>query len=288
MFCYCSGGCFSVARHQDSHPSASGGLSCRVGSFQGGPVQATQSSAAASVVVVYPPERKSPFRGVPWDEVFALMAVRFAWEKDVALSLHAFSSSQAIDASQNILKPEFRTACEESGIFLAVDVNDELSTSVVKAAQSFQWPAFLILDSPGVRSSVSATQCNSRCCGYAGRYRWALARAHRAGAPDRCQHVFTAVAQTQCWPCRQSEDRHLYLVYPWIVCRRGPSTCWPSCHPQCHGPRLQQPGQPSSTSGGDAAQTTWLSCSCSPSTTSSRPCQPRRSTWVTCRAWAAC
>eukprot|EP00892_Ulva_mutabilis_P006169 jgi/Ulvmu1/3924/UM018_0147.1 len=109
---------------------------------------AARSGAAASMVVVYPAEQESQFRGVPWEDVFDLMKVRFAWENDVALSLHTFSSSQALDSAQNVPKDDFEAACKESDLFLAVDVRDELSTKAVNAAQRFQWPAFIVLDSP--------------------------------------------------------------------------------------------------------------------------------------------
>lgn len=113
-------------------------------------MQAASSSHSASVVVVYPPQRESQFRGVLWEDVFALMKERFAWEQDVALSLQAFSSSEAINASTQELHDDFRSACSESDIFLAVDVDNPESTKVVAKAQEFKWPAFMVLDSPQV------------------------------------------------------------------------------------------------------------------------------------------
>lgn len=114
-------------------------------------MQIASSSSAASVVVVYPPERESQFRGVPWEDVFGLMKERFAWEEDVALSLHAFSSDQALGISEKEPHADFKSACEESDVFLAVDVHDPESTKVVAHAQAYQWPAFIVLDSPPVR-----------------------------------------------------------------------------------------------------------------------------------------
>lgn len=133
-------------------------------------MQIASGSSAASVVVLYPSERESQFRGVPWEDVFGLMKERFAWEEDVALSLHSFSSEQARGATEQEVHADFRSACEESDVFLAVDINDPESTKLVAHAQAYQWPAFIVLDSPPVR--ISACGVMSSCfCSNRMRYR---------------------------------------------------------------------------------------------------------------------
>lgn len=156
------------------------------------------------MVVVYPAEKESQFRGVPWEEVFSLMKVRFAWENDVDLSLHAFSCSQAMDTQQKTLASDFRAACEESDVFFAVDMQDDLSTSVVKAAQSFKWPAFIVLDSPAVRSSrSSAPQCSLCRLGSSSASRWPNAHGGKAHNPPR-DALITWTRNTRHWTARMT------------------------------------------------------------------------------------
>lgn len=108
------------------------------------PAHATQAT------VLFPDATPSPLNGAPWEDVFDVMADRFAWEGQ-DLTLKTFP--QSVAASNGVVNQEFADACASCPVFVAVGMHGDQSAMLVDHALRSPRPVNLLFDSDTVRSS---------------------------------------------------------------------------------------------------------------------------------------
>lgn len=90
-------------------------------------------ATSATCTVLVPDGQLSPFGGAPWDDVFGLMAQRFAWE-DGDLRLSVFTEPSA---------PEFERQCASCDVLVVAAADDAAAVARVAAMPR---PVTLVLD----------------------------------------------------------------------------------------------------------------------------------------------